>query len=226
MPLCWQTSSNSAMNSDPPSTWIALTGNGMWPMTSSKDRLASLAVALLAMVGTDQRLTTSTVVNCWSTTPGSGRKNPYTVSFFQPTEDARGYMTLLRQVVLKTGVPAAIYSDRHSIFYLTPAKEVEALNRGFAISHEYTSLADSSKPVSTVKVGDTVRVKVTVLAPADRNYVVVEDLLPAGLEPVDTRLKSIDPKLKARLDADRIAATRKRKSTVRSSRTSTCCQGL
>jgi transposase len=38
---------------------------------------------------------------------------------FQPTEDARGYMTLLRQVVLKTGVPGAIYSDRHSIFWPT-----------------------------------------------------------------------------------------------------------
>ena len=107
------------------------------------------------------------------------------------------------------GRPGRLYYTMN-LRYLTPAKEVEALNRGFAISHEYTSLADSSKPVSTVKVGDTVRVKVTVLASADRNYVVVEDLLPAGLEPVDTRLKSIDPKLKAQLDADRIAAAQKR----------------
>ncbi len=38
---------------------------------------------------------------------------------FQPTEDARGYMTLLRQVVLRTGVPGAIYSDRHGIFWPT-----------------------------------------------------------------------------------------------------------
>lgn len=38
-------------------------------------------------------------------------------AWFQPTEDARGYMTLLRQVVMKTGVPGAIYSDRHSIFW-------------------------------------------------------------------------------------------------------------
>ena len=54
------------------------------------------------------------------------------------------------------------------------------------------------------------RVKLTVLVPADRNYVVIDDLLPAGLEPVDTRLKTIDPKLKVQLDADRIAADKEK----------------
>ena len=34
-------------------------------------------------------------------------------------------MTLLRQVVLKTGVPAAIYSDRHSIFWPTNGESLK-----------------------------------------------------------------------------------------------------
>ena len=34
-----------------------------------------------------------------------------------------------------------------------------------------------------------------ILAPADRHYVVIEDLLPAGLEPIDTRLQTVDPAL-------------------------------
>ena len=46
-------------------------------------------------------------------------------AFFQPTEDARGYMTVLRQVVLKTGVPGAIYSDRHSIFWPTNGESLK-----------------------------------------------------------------------------------------------------
>jgi transposase len=46
-------------------------------------------------------------------------------AFFQPTEDARGYMTLLRQLVLKTGVPGAIYSDRHSIFWPTNGESLQ-----------------------------------------------------------------------------------------------------
>ncbi len=46
-------------------------------------------------------------------------------AFLQPTEDARGYLTVLRQVVLKTGVPGAIYSDRHSIFWPTNGESLQ-----------------------------------------------------------------------------------------------------
>ncbi len=90
--------------------------------------------------------------------------------------------------------------------YVTPAKEIEALNRGFAISHEYTLVDDPSKPITTAQLGETVRVKLTVLVPADRTYVVVEDLLPAGLEPIDARLRTVDPALRAKLEADRASA--------------------
>ncbi|HEV8228549.1 MAG TPA: Ig-like domain-containing protein [Candidatus Limnocylindria bacterium] len=93
--------------------------------------------------------------------------------------------------------------------YATPAKEIDALNRGFAVSHEYSSLEDPAKKISSVRVGETVRVKVTVMVPADRSYVVVEDLLPAGLEAVDARLKNVDAALKAKLDAERVAAFQK-----------------
>jgi uncharacterized protein YfaS (alpha-2-macroglobulin family) len=54
-----------------------------------------------------------------------------------------------------------------------------------------------------------VRVKLTVIAPAERHYAVVEDLLPAGLEAIDARLRTVDPGLKARLDAERLAAERR-----------------
>ena len=90
--------------------------------------------------------------------------------------------------------------------YVTPAKEIEALNRGFAVSHEYTALDDPTKPLASAKVGETIRVKVTVIAPADRKYVVVEDLLPAGLEAVDVRLKNVDPALREKLESERAAA--------------------
>lgn len=42
-----------------------------------------------------------------------------TAALFQPTEDAKGYMKLLRLVVMRTGVPGALYGDRHSIFWPT-----------------------------------------------------------------------------------------------------------
>jgi len=84
--------------------------------------------------------------------------------------------------------------------YLTPAKGIDALNRGFAVSHQYTLLDAPTKPISAAKLGETVRVTVTVMVKSDHAYVVVEDPLPAGLEPVDARLKNVDPALKAQLD--------------------------
>jgi uncharacterized protein YfaS (alpha-2-macroglobulin family) len=90
--------------------------------------------------------------------------------------------------------------------YLTPATDVEAVNRGFAVSHEYSLLDAPGVPITKAKVGDTIRVKLTVIAPADRKYAVIDDMLPAGFEPVDPRLKTVDPKLKAQLAEERAKA--------------------
>lgn len=42
--------------------------------------------------------------------------------YFRPTEDLHGYMMMLKQVINNHGVPRAIYSDRHSIFF-SPKKD-------------------------------------------------------------------------------------------------------
>ena len=44
---------------------------------------------------------------------------------FEATEDARGYLLLLRQVCTRTGVPQALYSDRHSIFWPTNGETLQ-----------------------------------------------------------------------------------------------------
>src|SRR5438093_383876 len=93
--------------------------------------------------------------------------------------------------------------------YATPARGVDALNRGFAVSRSYTLLDAPSTPVTGARLGDTVRVTVTVIAPADRNYVVIDDPLPAGLEPVDVRLRTTDPALRAKLNGERVAASQR-----------------
>ena len=53
---------------------------------------------------------------------------------------------------------------------------------GLVVSHKYSPLDDSTKTITSVKVGEIVPVKVTVIAPAEHNYVIIEDLLPAGFE--------------------------------------------
>jgi hypothetical protein len=93
--------------------------------------------------------------------------------------------------------------------YQVPAQGIEALNRGFAVSHTYTLLGAPDKPITSAKLGDTVRVTLTVIAPHDRSYVTVEDLLPAGLEPIDARLRTVDAGLRAKLDGDLRQAVQK-----------------
>jgi len=43
---------------------------------------------------------------------------------FREQEDAQGYFELMRQVVVRRGIPMAVYSDHHSIFWLTKDKEL------------------------------------------------------------------------------------------------------
>jgi uncharacterized protein YfaS (alpha-2-macroglobulin family) len=50
--------------------------------------------------------------------------------------------------------------------------------------------AANNDPVGEVHVGDLVQVRLTVMAPTALRALVLEDPLPAGLEPIDTRLKT------------------------------------
>lgn len=85
--------------------------------------------------------------------------------------------------------------------YYTPAQNVEAATHGIGVSHEYTLDGDASgAPVRQVQLGDVVKVKVTLIAPSDLNFVVLEDYLPAGLEPIDASLKTTSVQLQRKLN--------------------------
>lgn len=139
----------------------------------------------------------------------SGRFAPstemQTTSKQVPLTDFRAGSTSILTFLRDFTKPGRLYYSLN-LRYLTPAKEVEAVSRGFGVSHQYTLLDGPTKPITSAKLGDTVRVTVTVVSPTDHNYAVIDDLLPAGLEPVDTRLQTVDPKLLAQLQADRAAA--------------------
>ena len=92
--------------------------------------------------------------------------------------------------------------------YVTPAQEIEALNRGFAASHEYSLLDDPDTRIASAKLGEVVRVHITVMVPSDSSYVVVNDYLPAGLEPIDPSLAVVEPALRSQLQNELAAANR------------------
>jgi uncharacterized protein YfaS (alpha-2-macroglobulin family) len=95
--------------------------------------------------------------------------------------------------VARTEGPGRLYYTAHLKVYL-PVEMIEPEDRGFVVQRRYT-LADCEEAdrrdcpeIREVKLGDTIRVDLTVITPHDRYYVVVEDPLPAGGEAVDTGL--------------------------------------
>ena len=82
-----------------------------------------------------------------------------------------------------------LYYSLYLRYYL-PVQDVVALNRGIFVSRQYSLADDPDRVVDTVQVGDVIQVKLTVIAPNDLHYLVVEDPLPSGCEALDTSLKT------------------------------------
>lgn len=66
--------------------------------------------------------------------------------------------------------------------YLQPACEIQASSSGLTVSRDL--LDKDGKPAVSLKVGDRVRVRITIIADRDYDFVAVEDMRAACLEPV------------------------------------------
>lgn len=90
--------------------------------------------------------------------------------------------------------------------YFVPVEDVRALGRGIIVARQYQPIdceKDKNCPhIDHAQVGDVIKVKITLVAPHDLHYLVVEDPLPAGCEAIDRSLKttsvvSEDPALRS-----------------------------
>lgn len=88
----------------------------------------------------------------------------------------------------QTGKGKLYYSA--SLRYYLPADQVRALERGIIIARQYSPVDQPGRYVDQAQVGEVIQVKLTLIAPSDLYYVVVEDPLPAGCEGVDLSLKT------------------------------------
>jgi alpha-2-macroglobulin len=84
------------------------------------------------------------------------------------------------------------------VYYHLAVREVAAapqftpLDRGIAVERWYETL-DTRRPVTQVEAGQVVRVRLRITVPAERQMVILDDPLPAGLEAVDLSLRTVTP---------------------------------
>ena len=101
--------------------------------------------------------------------------------------------TLNALAIARTEGPGRLYYTAHLEVY-QPVEEIEAADRGFTLQRRYTLASCEARhrmecpEVREIKLGDVVRVDITLITPHDRYYVVLEDPLPAGAEAIDTGL--------------------------------------
>lgn len=95
-----------------------------------------------------------------------------------------------------------LYYTMHLRYFL-PVQDVKALSRGIIVARQYQPIDCTTEDCASIDgatVGEAVRVKITLIAPHDLYYLVLEDPLPAGCEAVDQSLQttsvvSEDPEL-------------------------------
>ena len=99
----------------------------------------------------------------------------------------------------KTGTGRLYYSMRLTTYTSAPQ---DALDQGLQVERDLQRLDDSGEPMGsplrtgnqtvTLQSGDLVKVTLRVSSPTSRPYVVVDDALPAGLEPVNEAFATTD----------------------------------
>ena len=111
-------------------------------------------------------------------------------TFSWPLSDAVDPASTLMTVSRGPG-NGRLYYTAHLQVHL-PVPEIEPLARGIVVERRYVAascdLGGACDEVDRAAVGETVRVRLTLIAPHDLYYVVVEDPLPAGCEAIDPEL--------------------------------------
>jgi uncharacterized protein YfaS (alpha-2-macroglobulin family) len=80
--------------------------------------------------------------------------------------------------------------------YFQEAASVQPLDQGIGVQREYVAvdtdtLSPTGRLITQAGLGDLVQVRLTLVVPEDMPYFAVEDMLPAGLEALDTSLKTV-----------------------------------
>lgn len=105
--------------------------------------------------------------------------------------------------ISKKGV-GRLYYDAELKYYL-PVQAAPTREEGVIVRRDFFELADKKeeRPITKFKAGENYKSSVTVVVPAVRKELMVEDLLPAGLEPMDSKLSGANREaIRLMMDSD------------------------
>ncbi len=102
-----------------------------------------------------------------------------------------------------------------SMMYYIPIDNIEPRDEGFSISRLFYRLDDTNReyPVTEAKQGDVLKGVIKIISPRVRNFVAVEDFIPAGFELINFNLSTSDKTLEKQKTVRRNYWYRKRKGT-------------
>ena len=69
-----------------------------------------------------------------------------------------------------------------------PVPAIEPLNAGIVVERRYTNAAGET--VTSARVGELIQARLTIIAPNDLHYVVIDNPIPAGVDAVDPNLST------------------------------------
>lgn len=103
------------------------------------------------------------------------------VSNFKPASENKLQVT-------KSG-SGNLYYNLNLKYYL-PFSEIKPLEQGMVVMREFVDAKGNVLPSNMLSENSELWVRITVVAPEERHYVIIEDRLPAGLEAVNESLKN------------------------------------
>ena len=75
--------------------------------------------------------------------------------------------------------------------YYLPFTEIKPLEQGMVVVREFVDSKGHILPIDTINENSESWVRLIIVAPEERHFVVIEDILPAGLESVNESLKNV-----------------------------------
>jgi uncharacterized protein YfaS (alpha-2-macroglobulin family) len=125
-----------------------------------------------------------------------------TFSQFMPVSDfsTNAMHTISFQKQDKNSQQNGFYYDMSLQYYL-PADQIAPRDEGFSIQRAFYTLDDKDlqNPVTSAHQGDVLRGHLTIVVPETRNFVSVEDFIPAGTELVNFNLATEDQTLQSQV---------------------------